>query len=86
MQCKTEGQEIPYRKVTYLNWAAPPYAYACGCVLAFADKRLNNNKTNGLLYLITMPTPLCKYRQMEKKYTMTDVIIELTLPQAYIPI
>ena len=29
-----------YRKVTYLNWAAPPYAYACGCVLAYADKRL----------------------------------------------
>ena len=31
-------------KVTYrssdLRWAAPPYAYACGCVLAYADKRL----------------------------------------------
>ena len=22
------------------SWAAPPYAYACGCVLANADKRL----------------------------------------------
>ena len=28
------------RKVTCLNWPAPPYAYACGCVLAYADKRL----------------------------------------------
>ena len=33
-----------YREVTYLSsdlsWAALPYAYACGCVLAYADKRL----------------------------------------------
>ena len=33
-----------YCEVTYrssdLSWAAPPYAYACGCVLAYADKRL----------------------------------------------
>ena len=30
----------PHREVTYLSWATPPYAYACGCVLAYADKRL----------------------------------------------
>ena len=29
-------------EVAYLRWAAPPYAYACGCVLAYADKRHTN--------------------------------------------
>ena len=29
--------KLPYRS-SDLSWAAPPYA--CGCVLAYADKRL----------------------------------------------
>ena len=37
MQCKAENT---HREVTYLSWAAQPYAYACGCVLANVDKRL----------------------------------------------
>ena len=42
MQSREPGKT--YSEVTYLSsdlsWAAPPYAYACGCVLAYADKRL----------------------------------------------
>ena len=42
MQSREPGET--YREVTYLSsdlsWAAPPYAYACGCVLAYADKQL----------------------------------------------
>ena len=37
---QSRGPGNTHRKVTYLNWAAPPYAYACGCELAYADKRL----------------------------------------------
>ena len=40
LQCKAEDQETLTVKVTYLSWAALPYEYACGCVLANADKRL----------------------------------------------
>ena len=35
-----EGISAGHRVVTYLSWAAPSYACACGCVLAYADKRL----------------------------------------------
>ena len=43
----SEGNQGPQVTVkTYLSWAAPPYAYVCGCVtdaadrvLAYADKR-----------------------------------------------
>ena len=41
---QSRGPGKTYRDVTYLSsdlsWAAPPYAYACGCVLAYADRRL----------------------------------------------
>ena len=37
---QSRGPGNTHREVTYLSWAAPPYAYACGCVLANADKRL----------------------------------------------
>ena len=41
---QSRGQGKTYREETYLStdlsWAAPPYTYACGCVLAYADKRL----------------------------------------------
>ena len=30
------GPGNTHREVTHLSWAAPPYAYACGCVLAYA--------------------------------------------------
>ena len=35
---QSQGPGSTHREVTYLSWAAPPYAYACGCVLAYADK------------------------------------------------
>ena len=37
---QSRGPGNTHREVTYLSWAAPPYAYACGCVLAYADKWL----------------------------------------------
>ena len=37
---QSRGPGNTHREVTYLIWATPPYAYACGCVLAYADKRL----------------------------------------------
>ena len=38
---QSRGPGNTHREVTYLSWAALPYAYACGCVLANAeDKRL----------------------------------------------
>ena len=37
---QSRGPGNTHREVTYLSWAAPPYAYACGCVLAYAGKRL----------------------------------------------
>ena len=37
---QSRGPGNTHREGTYLSWAAPPYAYACGCVLAYADKRL----------------------------------------------
>ena len=37
---QSRGPGNTHREVTYLSWAAPLYAYACGCVLAYADKRL----------------------------------------------
>ena len=42
LRCKAEGegQETRREVVAYLSWAAPPYVYACGCVLAYAEKWL----------------------------------------------
>ena len=37
---QSRGPGNTHREVTYLSWVALPYAYACGCVLANADKRL----------------------------------------------
>ena len=37
---QSRGPGNTHREVTYLSWAALPYAFACGCVLANADKRL----------------------------------------------
>ena len=36
---QSRGPGNTHREVTYLRWAALPYVYACGCVLANADKR-----------------------------------------------
>ena len=57
VQSRGPGNTHREREVTYLSWAAPPYAYVCGCVL-------DNNNTiiiieglpllspNGILLLI----------------------------------
>ena len=37
---QSRGPGNTHREVAYLSWAAPPYAYACGCVLTYVDKRL----------------------------------------------
>ena len=38
---QSRGPRKTYREVTYfstdLSWAAPLYAYVCGCVLAYVD-------------------------------------------------
>ena len=49
---QSRGPGNTHREVTYLSWAAPPYAYACGCVLACGV----HMRTNGLLYLMPAPT------------------------------
>ena len=55
-QCKAEGQEtLTGREPTSTwAWAAPPYAYACDCVLAYADKRLTifNSYTHIIIIII----------------------------------
>ena len=43
MQIRGPGNT--HREVTYLSWATPPYAYACGSVIAYADKRLTLSNT-----------------------------------------
>ena len=50
---QSRGPGNAYRKVTYLNWAAPLYAYACGCVLAYANKRFTI-RLYGLLFIIIL--------------------------------
>ena len=37
VQCKAEGRETLTGREPTSSWAAPPYAYACGCVLANAQ-------------------------------------------------
>ena len=61
---QSQGPGNTHREVTYLSWAAPPYACVCGCVLAM--------QTNGLLYLIPTPTPT--------PATLMDLVFHVNLP------
>ena len=46
---QSRGPGNTHREVTYLSWATPPYVYACGCVLGYADKEVK--KKTLLLFL-----------------------------------
>ena len=63
------------------SWATSPYAYACGCVLAYADKRL--------LYLIPTPTqhPTDPPRDIQYRipYIIYIIPVEQLAPSATVP-